>query len=108
MVKYIYFGNEVNWGGDFRTHEDSVKYNATLVTAMVKAMEYAQKNSVTYKCIDKNGQIQTKTGKLNSDVQMIASDFAPSYASLVDWCQRLNCFTSKNAWKFKTHRAFGS
>lgn len=95
MVKYIYFGNEVNWGGDFRTHEDSVKYNAALVTAMVKAMEYAQKNSVTYKCIDKNGQTQTKTGKLNSDVQMIASDSAPNHAPLVDWCERLNASLQK-------------
>lgn len=90
MVKYIYFGNEVNWGGDFRTHEDSIKYHTVLVTAMTKAIEYAQKNSVTYKCIDKNGQTQTRSGKLNSDVQMITSDFAPNSAKLVEWAQTLN------------------
>ena len=76
--------------GDFRTHEDSIKYHTVLVTAMTKAIEYAQKNSVTYKCIDKNGQTQTRSGKLNSDVQMIASDFAPNSAKLVEWAQTLN------------------
>lgn len=95
MVKYIYFGNEVNWGGDFRTHEDSIKYHTVLVTAMTKAIEYAQKNSVTYKCIDKNGQTQTKSGKLSSDIQMIASDSAPNHAPLVDWCERLNASLQK-------------
>ncbi len=62
---------------------------------MTKAIEYAQKNSVTYKCIDKNGQTQTRSGKLNSDVQMIASDSAPNHAPLVDWCERLNASLQK-------------
>ena len=90
MIKYVYFGNEVNWGGDFVTHEDSVKYHTLLITAMTKAMEYAKKTDVTYKSIAANGATLTKSGKLNSDIQMIASDFAPNSAKLVEWAQNLN------------------
>ena len=89
MLPYIYFGNEVNWGGDFKTNEDSIAYHTVLITAMVKAMDYARENTVEY-CVYQNGNVEHKSGKLNKTVQMIAADYAPNSKKIADWTEKFN------------------
>lgn len=76
-ASYLTFGNEVHWGGDFKTHYDSITYHTILICTMVEAMEYAKNNSVTYKYIDNNGDIKTAdASKLTMDIKMVLSDTA--------------------------------
>lgn len=89
VIPYIYFGNEVNWGGDFKTNEDSIAYHTILITTMVKAMDYAREHTVEY-CVYQNGKAVKKSGKLNKTVQMIACDFAPNSKKYADWTEKLN------------------
>lgn len=89
-IRYIVFGNEVNWGGDFVMHEDSVSYHTKLITLMCKAIEYAQDNTVHYKALDKNGNLVEKSGKLKDGIQMLVCDEAPVNKTLENWVKRLN------------------
>ena len=89
-IRYIDFGNEVNWGGDFVMHEDSVSYHTKLITLMCKAIEYAQDNTVHYKALDKNGNLVEKSGKLKGGIQMLVCDEAPANKTLENWVKRLN------------------
>lgn len=94
MLPYIYFGNEVNWGGDFITNEDSITYHTILISTMIKAMDYAREHTVEYS-VYHNGKTIKKSGKLNKTVQMIACDFAPNSKKIADWTERLNASLEK-------------
>lgn len=111
-IRYIDFGNEVNWGGDFVMHEDSVSYHTKLITLMCKAIEYAQDNTVHYKALDKNGNLVEKSGKLKGGIQMLVCDEAPANKTLENWVKRLNeglagTLGNKRPTEQSIHRYYG-
>ncbi len=69
VIKFLAFGNETNWGGDFETSVDFVKYHTVLVSTMYEAIDYAKKNTVTYY----NGDEKCE-GKLTGDYQIFYLD----------------------------------
>lgn len=74
-VRYIDFGNEVSWGGDFKTHSDSIAYHTVLVSTMVKALEKVKTDGVSYGYLDTDGSVKyTQKTKLNMNIEMILSD----------------------------------
>ncbi len=76
-ARYIDFGNEVQWGGDFKTHEDATVYHTILIATMSKAMDYAKNNEVTYKYIE-NGVTKSAKAKLSMNTELLLADGAIS------------------------------
>lgn len=87
-IKYIDFGNEVSWGGDFKAQVGTLKYYTVLITAAVKAIEYAKNNPVTYRYIDKDGSIKEQTLILDSELELLMAD-SVLYTKGVEWMTKL-------------------
>lgn len=87
-IKYINFGNEIDWGGDFKTHQEILVYYTVLATTMSKAMDYAKTNDVSYKAINADGTFTKYTSKLTMDTEMLLADTAARDGS-VSWQNKL-------------------
>ncbi len=82
-IDFVAFGNEVTWGGDFKTNTDLVKYHTILVTTMAEALEYARNNKITYYSYE-NGSNVKREVKLNKDLKLIALDTVPGSTKLIE------------------------
>lgn len=84
-IKYIDFGNEVNWGGDFKSHQPIVNYYTVLVCAMTEAMDYVRNNNVSYAALNEDGEtFSTYTARLTMDTELLMTDTV-WYDYCTDW-----------------------
>ena len=82
-IDFLVFGNETTWGGDFKTNTDFLKYHTVLVSTMTKALEYAQKNEISYYSYENGQRVERKT-KLKKDIKMLAVDTVPGSEKLIE------------------------
>ena len=106
-IKFIDFGNEVQWGGDFKTYHPILDYYTVLVCAMTEAMEYARNNEISYKALNADGTFTTYTSKLTMDTEMLAVDVAGVDDS-VEWMSKLEknlkqILGDRAPWAYSNH-----